>query len=220
MLQSEEGAGFAVVEPTTWQAPVIDGMNPWAGGRRMNSDQLREEQRRILAEAEAAGRAAGLAAAQKDIDAQRRELDARLRSAQGMLDALARPLAQVDDIVHEQIAMLALELARGLLRRELRTDPSQVIGMVRETVALLPASTRGVRVALHPEDAAQVRERLVVTGPEAAWTIVDDPALARGDCRVYTDYAHIDARVATRLNDALAALLGDERRIPRDGVPA
>ncbi len=101
--------------------------------------------------------------------------------------------------VHAQIAELALALAHGLLRRELRADPSQVIGMVRQTVALLPASARGVRIALHPEDAALVRERLLVAGPESAWSLIDDPVLGRGDCRVHTDYAQIDARIEVRL---------------------
>ncbi len=189
-------------------------------GKRVTTEQLREEQRRLLAAAEAQGRAAGLAAAQKEIDARLKTIEENGRGVLAALNALARPLAQVDDLVHEQIAMLALELARGLLRRELRTNPSQVIGMVRETVAMLPASTRGVRVALHPEDAALLREKLVVSGPEPAWSIVDDPALARGDCRVYTDYAHIDARIATRLNEALAAMLGDDRNARRDGASA
>jgi flagellar assembly protein FliH len=85
---------------------------------------------------------------------------------------------------------------------------------------LLPASSQGVRVALHPEDAALVRECLVVTGPDRAWTIVDDPALGHGDCRVYTDYAQIDARIETRLKESLAALLGDERRAQRSGEAA
>ncbi len=203
-----------------WQAPVIDGFEARPTGRRIGAEQVREEQRRLMATAESQGRAAGLAAAQKDIDARLRTIEQNGRGVLAALNALARPLAQLDDVVHEQIAMLALELARGLLRRELRTDPSQVIGMVRDTVALLPASTRGVRVALHPEDAALLREKLVVSGPEPAWSIVDDPALARGDCKVYTDYAHIDARIATRLNEALAALLGDDRSAPRDGASA
>jgi flagellar assembly protein FliH len=203
-----------------WQAPVMDGIDALAAGRRMGSQQLRDEQRRILAEAEKAGRAAGLAAAQKEIDAQRREIETNGRGLKAALEALARPLAQIDDVIHEQIAMLAIQLARGLVRRELRGDPAQVIGIVRETVALLPASAQGVRVALHPEDAALVRGKLVVSGPERAWTIVDDPALAHGDCRIYTDYAQIDARIETRLKEALAALLGDERSAPRPGEPA
>jgi flagellar assembly protein FliH len=104
-----------------------------------------------------------------------------------------------------------------VLRRELRTDPAQIIGIVRTTVALLPASTQGLRVVLNPEDAALVRERLPPAGPEAAWSIIEDPTLARGDCRVHTDYARLDARVETRLNEALAAMVGEERARPRDG---
>jgi flagellar assembly protein FliH len=205
---------------SAWMAPTIDNLGARAGGRRLGSEQLREEQRRALAEAEAAGRAAGLAAAKKEADGKLKELDARLRGLQAALDALARPLAHVDDVIHEQIAVLAMQLARGLIRRELRADPSQVIGIVRDTVGLLPVSTQGVRVALHPEDAGLVRERLVVSGPESAWSIVDDPALARGDCRVYTDYAEIDARIETRLKESLAALLGDERTASRGGDSA
>lgn len=220
MLSNEQTPGFAITDAPAWQAPVIDNSGPRAGGRRLTTEQLRDEQRRILGEAEVAGRAAGLAAAQKELDAKRRELDEQAASLRAALQALARPLAQIDDLVHRQIAMLALEVARGLLRRELRTDPSQIIAIVRETVGLLPASTRGVRVALHPQDAALVRERLVVSGPEPAWSVVDDPALTRGDCRVHSEYAQIDARIASRLNDILATLLGEERTEPRGGEEA
>jgi len=97
------------------------------------------------------------------------------------------------------------------VRRDLRIDPTQVIGIVRETVALLPASARGVRVVLHPEDAALVRQRLPATGPDSAWSISEDPVLARGDCRVLTEFAQIDARIESRLNEALSALLGEDR---------
>ena len=110
-----------------------------------------------------------------------------------------------------RLSMLAIALARGLVRRELRTDPTQIIGIVRETVSLLPASARGVRVVLHPEDASLVRQRLPVNGPDQAWSISDDPVLARGDCRVFTEFAQIDARVESRLNEAIATLLGEER---------
>jgi flagellar assembly protein FliH len=47
---------------------------------------------------------------------------------------------------------------------------------------------------------------------------VEDPVLSRGDCRVHTDYAQIDARVESQLNAALSALFGDERDAPRTGV--
>jgi flagellar assembly protein FliH len=198
-----------------WCAPAIGSVAAAARPLRKPQD-MQGGERRVWQEAEAAGRAAGLAAARAEIEARQQKLEDATRLLEAALQALSRPLAQLDDTVHGQIAMLATALTRALLRRELRTEPTQIIGIVRDTVALLPASARGVRVTLHPEDAALVRERLSVAGPEQAWSIVDDPVLSRGDCRVQTDYAQIDARVETRLNEALSMLLGDDRGAHRD----
>ncbi|MEO8314469.1 MAG: FliH/SctL family protein [Pseudomonadota bacterium] len=197
-----------------WNAPAIGGGAGAVRGLRSPQD-MQGGERRVWQEAETAGRAAGLEAARAEIEANKQKLDDTARKLETVLQALSRPLAQLDDTVHSQIAMLATALARALLRRELRTEPSQIIGIVRDTVALLPASARGVRVTLHPEDATLMRERLSVAGPEQAWSIVDDPVLSRGDCRVQTDYAQIDARIETRLNEALAMLLGDDRGTQR-----
>jgi flagellar assembly protein FliH len=196
-----------------WNAPAIGAAGAARGVRKLQD--LQGAERRVWQEAEAAGRAAGLEAARADIEARQRHLDDTTRRLESVLQALSRPLAQLDDNVHSQIALLATALTRALLRRELRTEPTQIIGIVRETVALLPASARGVRVMLHPEDAALMRERLSIAGPEQAWSVVDDPVLSRGDCRVQTDYAQIDARIETRLNEALALLLGDDRSAQR-----
>ncbi len=198
-----------------WSAPAIGSAAAGAPRAPRKPQDMLGGERRAWQEAEAAGRAAGLEAARADIEARQRHLDDTARRLESALQALSRPLAQLDDNVHSQLAMLATALARALLRRELRMEPAQIIGIVRDTVALLPASARGVRVTLHPEDAALVRERLSVAGPEQAWSIVDDPVLSRGDCRVQTDYAQIDARIETRLNEALALLLGDDRTTQR-----
>lgn len=213
----EVASASILADARAWTAPLIVDGTPTAGRSGRRTELQREEERRLFAEAEAAGRAAGLAAAQKDIAARTAALEERSRACAAVLEALSRPLAQVDEQVHEQIAMLAVRIARAVVRRELRTDPEQIIGIVRASVALLPASTQGLRVVLNPEDAALLRERLPAAGPEAAWSIVEDPTLARGDCRVHTDYARLDARVETRLNEVLTALVGEERARPRDG---
>jgi flagellar assembly protein FliH len=192
-----------------WNAPLIEGR---AAGRRnwRTVGELEAVEQRAWSEAELAGRAAGLAAAQHDIDARVRSLESVTRALENALIALSRPLAQADEIVHEQIVRLAMAIARQIIRRELKTEPSQIIGIVRETVALLPASTRGVKVVLHPADAELVREKLAAPREDQAWAIAEDPMLARGDCRVLSEFAHIDARVESRLAAAIVALLGDE----------
>ncbi len=47
---------------------------------------------------------------------------------------------------------------------------------------------------------------------DRAWTIVEDPVMTRGGCRVTTDTAHIDQRLETRIQGIMAAILGEERR--------
>jgi flagellar assembly protein FliH len=219
MTAFELPAGSNDVSIQPWNAPAINGAGASSRARRMPED-LQGNERRVWQEAQVTGRAAGLQAARTEIDARMRELDHTARKLELVLQALSRPLAGLDDAVHSQIVILAVTLARALVRRELRTEPAQIIGIVRETVALLPASARGVRVLLHPEDAALVRERLVTTGPEQAWTIVDDPVLARGDCRVHTEYAQIDARLEARLNETMCLLLGEQRSVPRAEEPS
>jgi flagellar assembly protein FliH len=79
-------------------------------------------------------------------------------------------------------------------------------------------ATRDVRVHLHPQDAAVVRDRLATPASERAWSIVEDPVMTRGGCRVTTDTASIDARLETRIHAVAVAVLGEERAAERGGV--
>jgi flagellar assembly protein FliH len=106
---------------------------------------------------------------------------------------------------------LAMTLARQIVRRELKTDPTQIIGIVREAIGALPVAAREVRVHLHPEDAAVVRQNLAPTESERAWQLVEDPVMARGGCQITTTSSRVDARLETRLGAILSELMGTER---------
>lgn len=192
-----------------WNAPAVEGVATSRRPRTVAELQAAEEAVWQAVREEA--RAEGLAAAREEIQQRCAHLEAQAQRLGQALDLLARPLARLDGELEQQLAELALAIARQVVRRELRTDPAQVIAVVRDTVALLPASAREVRVMLHPDDAAVVREKLVTREAQLAWTLVEDPMLARGDCRVRSETAQIDARVENRLNAAIAAVLGDER---------
>lgn len=128
-----------------------------------------------------------------------------------MLDQLAAPFEDLDACVEQQTAELAMMVVRRLFRRELRTDPSCVIGVVREALDALPVAAREVRVLLHPQDADLVSHALKETEGKRAWYIVEDPLLSRGGCRIETATSRIDARVESRLEAIAKALLGDDR---------
>lgn len=194
-----------------WMPPSVEGRLIDRRALRPTAAELEGVERAAWDEGHALGREEGLAAANAETRRRHDELDRRIARFEQMITLLARPLAELDLDVEQQLATLALTVARHVVRRELRTDPTQIIGILRDTVALLPSAAREVSVRLHPEDAALVREKLALTTTEAAWTLVADPTLTRGGCRVTADRSHIDARVESRLNAAVAQILGDDR---------
>jgi flagellar assembly protein FliH len=194
-----------------WDLPAVAGRT--VQGRRAGRtvSELEEVERRAHQEAHAKGHAAGLAAARAESQQALTQIKSQAATLEKMLETLAQPFQELDGQVEEQLVHLAVTVARQLVRRELRIDPAQVIAIVRESVALLPAATRDVRVHMHPDDAAVVREKLAKPGTERAWTIVEDPIMTRGGCRVTTDTAQIDARMETRIHSIMTAILGEER---------
>jgi flagellar assembly protein FliH len=174
--------------------------------------------RQALQESEARGYQAGLAKAQAESQVSLDALDARVAQMDSILQLLGQPLQQLDGEVEKELLHLTLAVGKQLARRELRVDPTQVIGIIRESLSQLPASARDVRIHLHPEDAVTVRERLAEPAQERAWTIVEDPTLSRGGCMVRTETSQIDVRLDSRINAVIANALGEERA-PERPVP-
>jgi flagellar assembly protein FliH len=144
-------------------------------------------------------------------EAGRAEVRAQVERLSGMFYDLAKPFEVLDAEVERELLTLSMALARQIVRRELKTDPTQIIGIIREAIAALPVAARDVRVHLHPEDAAVVRQHLAPTENERAWVIVEDPVMARGGCQISTSTSRIDMRLETRLGAMLSELLGTER---------
>jgi flagellar assembly protein FliH len=194
-----------------WTVPDMEGLPaqqrmPTVGGLAdLQAEAHKEAFEQGLAEGREAGRA---------------EIRAQVERLAGMFYDLAKPFDVLDAEVERELLTLAMALARQIVRRDLKTDPTQIIGIIREAIAALPVATRDVRVHLHPEDAAVVKEHLAPTENERAWTIIEDPVMARGGCQISTATSRIDARLETRLGSILSELLGTERHatVPRGGA--
>jgi flagellar assembly protein FliH len=205
-----DAAGAAV-----WELPPIDG--PVVARRRRGAD-LDAVEREAWDKGYAEGREAGLAAARQEQQAAQAEIDRRVQQLGSILEFMSRPLAELDAQVQRQLAVLAGAIARQVVRRELKIHPDDIIGVIRDTVALLPVTARDVRVHLNPEDATLVRSRLTEVTSERAWSITEDPILPRGGCRVTSENSTIDAQVEQRVGAAIAAVLGDERSAATGGA--
>ena len=195
---SEESAAR---QPATWEVPAIDGSD---GKGYLTAGRLQELQKQAYDEAWQKGHAEGVQAGAETIRQRADRYDE-------LLCALSKPFDRLDESVEKQLVELSIAIVKQLFRREIKLDPTHVIGVVREAIQLLPIASRNVQVHLHPDDAALVRESLSPAEGEPAWTIVEDPLISAGGCLVTTENSQVDATTESRLQAVINNILGDER---------
>lgn len=192
----------AAESPTRWDVPAIDGSS---GKGYMTAARLEALQKDAYDEAWKKGHEEGVKAGEAAVRKRAERFDVLLRS-------LAQPFEELDGSVEKQLVELAITVVKQLFRREIRIDPSHIIGVVREAIVLLPIASRAVQVHLHPDDADLVQSSLAPSDGEPAWTIVEDALISRGGCRITTENSQIDATAESRLHAVINAITGDERR--------
>ncbi len=202
-----------------WEAPHVDSSDASSVMSLLTAEQVSGIQDDAFKEAHEQGYKEGYKQgsekAQKEQAQKSQELQKRVDQMDHLLRALNAPFEQLDEQVERELVTLAAAIARQIIRREIKTDPGQIVAVVREVVALLPGSTRHPQIFLHPEDASFVRQTFSISGESETWKLVDDPTLTRGDCRVVTDQSRVDATLENRLAAIVANTLGGEREEDR-----
>jgi flagellar assembly protein FliH len=194
-----------------WDLPKVEGAALPRGSGGVNVMHLAAVERDAWEHGYKAGHVEGVRKGEAELKQRIAEVDVKVAALQAIIETLAKPLADLDTGIETELTRLAMIIAKHLVRRELKLDPAQVIGIVRHTVGLLPLAARNIKVHLHPDDAAILRDRLATPVGEREWELREDPLMARGGCRVTTDNASIDARVESTIAAAMRGLLGDDR---------
>jgi flagellar biosynthesis/type III secretory pathway protein FliH len=111
--------------------------------------------------------------------------------------------------VEENLAAVAVTIARHLIQRELATDPSVVTDLVARALRQFPLE-RQVTVRLHPDDHAIVQDALAAGALASADTLevhwLADAHIVRGGCLVEGRERVLDGRMDTALERAYRAL--------------
>lgn len=130
-----------------------------------------------------------------------------------LIDFLEHPLLVLNEDIEQQLTQLAVALAQQLVRRELKVEPGEIVGLIRDCVKLLPGNTRNISILLHPEDAQLVRNALSIepSDEEQSWKLVEDPMITRGGCEIKAPPSTINATLENRLSALAASVLGGER---------
>lgn len=199
-----------------WEIPLVEEEPP-NQEELITAAEIEAIQQLAYTEGYAQGYELGVTQGEKDgfeagHDRLEKLLTGRLNRLDSVLTFISQPLSELDEEVVTQLRDMSIAIARQLIRRELHTDPGQVIAVVREAMATLPVNTRETRIYLHPDDAELVREVFSISDErEQSWKLIENPALTRGGCRIEADASKIDATVEHRMNQIVASLLGGER---------
>lgn len=187
---------FPMSEPMAHHAPSRDSFDAHA--------QLAAERTRLEADAYTRGYADAVAAA-------RTSADARLAAALG---ALAEATASVrlhesrwTANCEENLAALAIVVARHIVQREVSVDQSIVRDLVQRALSQFPID-QTITVRLHPEDVATCDglARQGANGMVQEVRLVPDTHINQGGCLVEGRERIIDGRVDTSLERAYRSL--------------
>jgi flagellar assembly protein FliH len=130
-----------------------------------------------------------------------------------LIDFFEHPLKSLNEEVEQQLSLVVVTLAQQLVRRELKIEPDEIIGLIRDSVELLPSNARGIRIFLHPEDASLVRNALSIEADneEPSWKLIEDLMITRGGCKIKSESSSINATLENRLAALAASVLGGKR---------
>ncbi len=208
---TELGFGPGSGEVTPYELPDIEQIlvrNGANGAGVVTARELESIHKQAYAEGFETGTVEGYADGQRRAAA---DIIARCEILDAVTQQLVAPLATLDEDMVTSVAELALLIARHLVRRELKTAPGEVIGVVRETMRLLPIASRGTTLHLNPDDAELVRSALAIDTDGISWRVEADPLISRGGCIVETETSRIDATVESRIAAIASKMFGGER---------
>lgn len=210
-------------EVQRWELPNVDDMQTLLDcdgnvltASPLTAEQLDRIQREAYQEAYDEGFNKGLSDGNQQAMQQIAQQSGML---QAVLNRSARPLQQLDHEVEEQLVQLVVAITRQLVRREIKTDPGEIVAVVREAMQALPVNSRDVQLFLHPEDVQIIKQVLADGDNNTYWRLNSDPTLERGDCRIQTETSSIDATMERRLTSVIANMLGGERERDATGGP-
>jgi flagellar biosynthesis/type III secretory pathway protein FliH len=177
---------------------------PSGGQKPVNPEAAKalaaEEKSRLIDEGYARGLADG---ERKGLTAAQSRVTESLTVLQNVATQLQETSSMSTAILEENIATLAVVIARQIVGREVALDSGIVTELVRRALTEFPIE-QSVRIHVHPQDlaamtvAAGLTEAPSITANrDASW--LPDPKVARGGCVIEGRDRIIDGRVDTAL---------------------
>lgn len=120
-------------------------------------------------------------------------------------------LENIDQEVIQAITQLSLSISKQIIRRELEINPEQVVSVVKEAIALLPFDKNHLIMYLNPNDMEIIQNIFNQDDIKNSYSIVEDPSIQQGGCKLATDSSLIDATLDSQIAQIAEKILGGQR---------
>jgi flagellar assembly protein FliH len=121
-----------------------------------------------------------------------------------IISRLETGISELEQSVADDLLALAIEIARKVTHQTIAIQPQVILGIIRDALAQLPL--QHAIIHLHPADVALIDSFNEKQITQAGHRIQEDAQLLRGDVVIEAGNTHLDARLATRWQHAIAAL--------------
>ena len=128
------------------------------------------------------------------------------RQLQSVLDAAQRDVQGIQQRMAPDVLQLACDIARQVVRQELRSNPQALLPVVREALDMLSAESKPVCVRLNPADWERLKDTLKTEFPQPKIEWLADASVQPGDCKIESAGAQVDGSLERRWQRAVAAL--------------
>lgn len=182
-------------EVERWQAPFFE--TPVTRAKQM-----------APAEIEALAQSRGFQAGKwEGLESGRVEAEQIVHRMTELLDEIAKPYRSLDHLVTQELANLAMLIAKQVIRRELMINSDVVTDMAKEALSTISSMEGEIEISLHPSDMEMVHQLAKGSLEGKSWKLAIDPEFLPGGCRVKTPLSYVDGSIEKQMEMAFSSLM-------------
>lgn len=165
------------------------------------ADGLAKGQEEGLAQGLEEGTSQGLASGEEQVQQ-------HIASWTSLLDSLQNPVASVDQALEKELVLLAVSLAKGVIRSEVKTNSDLIFQALSEGLKALPIQEKHYQIRLHPDDIILLNNHFSEEEmTKHRWDLVEDPGISAGGCEIITKANAVDVSIERRVKDVIDKFL-------------
>lgn len=125
-----------------------------------------------------------------------------------LLDSLQNPVASVNQELEKELVLLAVSLAKGVIRSEVKTNSDLIFQALSEGLKALPIQEKHYQIRLHPNDIELINNHFSEEEiTKHRWDLVEAAEVSAGGCEIITQSNAVDVSIERRVKDVIDKFL-------------